>query len=118
MKLRPLLARSLFSIALFAYFIAGKNASVYAATAGSYMNLTPTLIGLETKTQSYIGITPNTPGCPYGGVYFSSTYAGSDTDAKAALAVATAAKLSGKLLRIDLAVDSNGLCRGTSIYIQ
>ena len=76
---------------------------------------TVTLTGMEGNgTQVYVGITPNTHRCLYGGVYFTEP-----AELDKALSIALAAKLAEKTVRVDFTqATSGGQCLGTGIYVE
>ncbi|MEN9866400.1 MAG: hypothetical protein RL748_1990 [Pseudomonadota bacterium] len=92
--------------------------SASAATFETIEKATLNFVGIENNgTVVYLGMTTNTAGCLYSGVYFSGT---SIEDRKAVLSVALAAKLSSSTVRI-VYTQPGGFgtaCLGTSIYIE
>lgn len=74
----------------------------------------PLIVGAEGGgAATFVGISPNTNNCLYGGVYFANPF-----DPKVALSVAMAAKASGKTLRVDYSIAGNGQCMGMAIYVE
>lgn len=62
----------------------------------------------------YVGISPNSNNCLYGGVYFLG-----DKQLNRVLSVALAAKVSGKTVRVDYEKDAtSGQCYGYGIYVE
>jgi hypothetical protein len=91
------------------------TSSAFAAQhAHEQSNVIVSQVGLEWSNSIYVGISSNTNGCLYGGVYFSD-----DNKKSIALSVGTAALLANKKIRISyLQDDVSGVCTGAGIWIQ
>ena len=99
--------------AVFALLLLNSNLAIAITTQ---TGVTPTMVGIEGNgTDAYIGISPNTNYCAYGGVYFTST-----VDMKIALSIALSAKMAGKTVRVDFnqPQGSGTQCFGVSIYAE
>lgn len=85
------------------------------AESYSKKNLTVGLIGTENHGSAlHIQISPNESKCKYSGIYFRE-----EQEHAEVLSVALAAKMSGKLVRIDYTQEvEEGFCVGRSIYIH
>lgn len=86
-----------------------------SANAVQHGGLTVLSTGSEANgSDVYVGISPNSNNCLYGGVYFLG-----DKQLNRVLSVALAAKISGKKVRVDYEKDAaSGQCNGYGIYVE
>ncbi|MBI3561504.1 MAG: hypothetical protein HY080_07305 [Gammaproteobacteria bacterium] len=98
------------------FLLVGYAALCAPAYALSQNGITVTLTGAEGNgSQAYIGLSPNPNGCLNNGIYFINPGEVGKT-----LAIAVAAKLSGKTVRIDFTQPGGPgtQCNGYGIYIE
>ncbi|MCU7829571.1 MAG: hypothetical protein KZQ85_10940 [Candidatus Thiodiazotropha sp. (ex Myrtea sp. 'scaly one' KF741663)] len=102
------------------YFLKAIFASLFVISSHVYaINQTNVTVGMvgseEDSSRVYVGISPNTNGCSYNGIYFND-----EKELDLSASIAMAAKLSGKTVRLGYTQPggTGTQCYGYSIYIE
>lgn len=108
----------LYFIAVMSFF--GFSAWVFAATVQNDISIG--VFGSEANgRQVYVGVSPNPNNCLNGGVYFQQLgYGGQFRPAGLAniIALAAAAKIADRKIRMDYNISADRYCFGEAIYLQ